>query len=952
MKRGRFFLRAVRQVLLSVILFALFFQLFSVIQIMLEYEYQYTDAMNKLSGIEAQRNRGIAQIENRLSIHLQRRERMLGVLDMLLDDGQPVDLEVVKPLIGLEALAIVDAQNHVVDGDPLDEYSIDCDDLLAQCREQSADSDAGIQLVMGNELSQMMFASELRSGQILIGVPQGEELDAQVDAGLTRLLSLKQYTFGEHGLMVGFKRETGEPVYLPERMPDGCTADMLIDRAKKDGIVWLGSEVYQVITQDSSNDIQFAAMISVGDICAKRFKTTVVYALAFTLCVMLLYWYEGFLREDERRGRLKSRARRSFLGVAYNPDAVRRMARTALCLFAVLAVFCYYLETFTSASGHRINHAQRLGMLEQSMQAQQQEMELEARAYDEDLVRMARMAALALEAEPTLCTPEGMARLADTLQVDSVYVFDREGRTVATNTVFADFELSRQEGDQSFAFWNVVRGYDEVCVQSTEQDDSAWHREMQYVGVARKDAPGMVQLGIVPDEYRKSLSLPLLSVIADMPAQGDGAFYCVVDADGLVQGWPDETYNGGSPQRLGLTETEMRDGYSGYQWLADKQHFLTCRKIGEEYVFTVIPKSSVFGYDAAAAWFSFLGGILIIGLLSLLLLAWRAIFARLSGRNGRRKHGEPQAASGGSFKAGEGFRRKNADEKLEALLRFFAGMAVLAVFMYYRWIDTQQESDSMLEYILSRKWEYSVNVFALTYVLWIVSSVYMISKMLCRAIRWMMGIMSTRTRTIGTLLSNIIEYGAAIGALFYCLPLIGFNPAAIVATASFISFALTFGAQELIKDFLSGMFIIFEDSLRVGDRVNIAGSEGYIEQIGLRMTTMVLEDGNALVIHNSAVNQFIRKLHLATVRVEAENPAAVDKIRRVLLDELHRFRTGIDRMIAEPYLERREEKEGVVLVCAQCRKEDVEAVSFELGSAVRRALVSGGVEGWSIPEEQ
>ena len=114
------------------------------------------------------------------------------------------------------------------------------------------------------------------------------------------------------------------------------------------------------------------------------------------------------------------------------------------------------------------------------------------------------------------------------------------------------------------------------------------------------------------------------------------------------------------------------------------------------------------------------------------------------------------------------------------------------------------------------------------------------------------------------------------------------------------------------------------------------------------MTTLVLEDGNAMMIHNSAVNEFTRRLHLAQVRIELSDPAVVETVRRVLLEELHRFGASLSRVIAEPYLERREEAEGVVLVCAQCRKEDVEVVEYELGGMVRRALLAGGVEGWRI----
>lgn len=955
MTRKKLCIGAVKYLLMCAALFVVFFSLFSSIQVLMEYDYQYTDAVRKLEGLEERQDKSAEKLTARLSIYLERRQNDLALLALLLNESAQAqeNLEAYKSMIGLDVLAVTDAQYRVVAGDPIGEL---CPGYAAELAQNSGDmQDVFVQMLAGEEAGgdeRLLMAYALDDGRLLVGVLRMKALGEEISSEFQSLAELKQYTFGDRGFMIGYEPGSGLPVYVSANLPAGCDVTALIAQAQSGGVAFLGSDTYQVITHDFADGTRYAAFISAWDICAKRAKTTILYALMFTIGTMLLYWYACFLREDEERGVLICQTERSILGIRLHSVTLRRMGRMALMLFVALAVLSYYLETFTSASGHRINNAQRLYMVEQTVAVREEAAQSSAGEYDDDLVSMAKLTAMVLEEEPSLCSPEGVARIADALGVDSVYVFDREGRTVATNTVFTDFVLSDQPDDQSFAFWNVVRGYDEVCVQEARKDDSAWHREIQYVGVARRDAQGMVQLGIVPDEYRKNLSTPLLSVIDEMPALGDGAFYFIVDENGLVQNWPVQDYNGGAPERLGLTQAELQDGYSGNPWLADRQYFLTCRRIDGQYAFVATPKSSVFSYDAGVMQISMLAGALVIALLALLLLIKRAIGRVFFGGRRSRSQKRTRRSSGFVLEAFERFHRKNAGEKLEALLRLFAGLAVVGAFLYYQRMDNQEESNSMLAYVLSRKWDHSLNVFALTYVLWVVSTVYVASFVICRAIRWFTGIMSTRSRTIGVLLGNVIQYGAAFGALFYCLPLIGFNPAAVVATASFISFALTFGAQELIKDFLSGMFIIFEDSLRVGDRVNIDGTEGYVEQIGLRMTTLVLDDGNAEVIHNSAVNKFTRRLHLAKVRIELEDSADVETVRRVLLAELHRFSASVTKLIAEPYLERQEEKEGVVLVYAQCRKEDVETVEFELGYMVRRALEDGGIKGWRMIERQ
>lgn len=82
-------------------------------------------------------------------------------------------------------------------------------------------------------------------------------------------------------------------------------------------------------------------------------------------------------------------------------------------------------------------------------------------------------------------------------------------------------------------------------------------------------------------------------------------------------------------------------------------------------------------------------------------------------------------------------------------------------------------------------------------------------------------------------------------ALSMILQEIGINIGALIAAAGILGIAIGFGAQDLVKDFLSGFFIIKENQYRIGDVVTIAGAEGQVEDISLRMTTLRDLDGTA-----------------------------------------------------------------------------------------------------------
>jgi moderate conductance mechanosensitive channel len=100
--------------------------------------------------------------------------------------------------------------------------------------------------------------------------------------------------------------------------------------------------------------------------------------------------------------------------------------------------------------------------------------------------------------------------------------------------------------------------------------------------------------------------------------------------------------------------------------------------------------------------------------------------------------------------------------------------------------------------------------------------------------------------------------------LFYALlavffPNIGSALAPLFASAGIIGVAIGFGAQSLIKDFLSGIFIISENQYRVGDVIDIEGFSGTVERIGTRSTVLRDVDGNVHYFPNGMVQHVINK---------------------------------------------------------------------------------------------
>lgn len=113
---------------------------------------------------------------------------------------------------------------------------------------------------------------------------------------------------------------------------------------------------------------------------------------------------------------------------------------------------------------------------------------------------------------------------------------------------------------------------------------------------------------------------------------------------------------------------------------------------------------------------------------------------------------------------------------------------------------------------------------------------------------------SKRIDTMSTLTRSIYKYAVYTIAVITILTDI-FNLRSVLAAAGVGGLAIGFGAQSLIKDIISGFFIIFEDQFGVGDIVTIEGMNGTVEDMELRVTRVRNMNGDLYVIPNGEIKK-------------------------------------------------------------------------------------------------
>ena len=126
---------------------------------------------------------------------------------------------------------------------------------------------------------------------------------------------------------------------------------------------------------------------------------------------------------------------------------------------------------------------------------------------------------------------------------------------------------------------------------------------------------------------------------------------------------------------------------------------------------------------------------------------------------------------------------------------------------------------------------------------------------------------SHRGMTMITLASSLIQYTAALVTLCWGLSILGVNVSAIVASVGVLALIVGFGAESLIADVITGVFMLFENQCNVGDIVEVGGFRGTVQKIGIRTTCIVDGGGNVKIINNSEMKNILNRSDKASYAV-------------------------------------------------------------------------------------
>jgi small-conductance mechanosensitive channel len=147
-----------------------------------------------------------------------------------------------------------------------------------------------------------------------------------------------------------------------------------------------------------------------------------------------------------------------------------------------------------------------------------------------------------------------------------------------------------------------------------------------------------------------------------------------------------------------------------------------------------------------------------------------------------------------------------------------------------------------------------------------------------------------RAETMGSLLKSIASIVVFTVFAIMVIAELGYPVGPLIASAGIVGVALGFGAQSLVKDFLSGIFMIFEDQYGVGDVVDLGEASGTVEAVGLRVTRLRDVQGTVWHVRNGEILR-VGNQSQNWARTVLDIPVALDqdlhRVEQVLREVAH-----------------------------------------------------------------
>ena len=753
---------------------------------------------------------------------------------------------------------------------------------LLQIKDASDNVIASAGEAPGEETEPRTYTAEIGNGDTVSIVENSKKLQNNLDANASLRYVLDGIHVGQNGFAFALHTEKKTILYYPDESLIGDNAaDHGIDISTisdgKDMDITIDGTTYFCSVKQIDKGLIICA-VPRSEIDANRTLTIIVSVFVYALFASVIIIYAFFLRKDHRaKVNADENMALQYGGrIEYSKALGRKFMAIIVCGAIATFALTFYAQTLFSLSQQSITNNSRGTELRQTLSENDSTIAEQMSEYNDEYLEKARSAAYIIEhTDSTRLTQDYMKSLKSALDADSLEYFDTKGQIIASDSDLWSFTLSKDENDQSYEFWDVLKGSKSEMIQDPTQNDSGVY--MQYVAEAILDdnhkTVGMIDMGVSSEALGNALiNTDFENVISGIQIGKNGFAFAVNTDDDTFVYFPNESLIGKNVLNYGMNEKQLVGDYNDFITINGNSYYCASGQYGNYMLYIAVPTAYIntTAFPVAAA-----TTIIMLAFMLLLRFVLCLDNDKIEKPDNAAKSvkkvdsqtldvdvGDGRKAQATSILArwthrGLKWQNKSPGQKTAYIFNFILTIAAFIIMIMVLFADKIFADDSLFRYILKGQWQKGINIFSVTFCILAAICIIEITMILRKLIMWLAHSLNARGETICRLIDNFLKFAVIIGLLYYCLGTLGVDTATLVASAGILSLVVGLGANSLISDILAGLFIVFEGEFQVGDIVTIDGFRGTVVEIGVRTVKVKEGSGNIKVFSNRNVSNVL-----------------------------------------------------------------------------------------------
>ncbi|MBR2675522.1 MAG: mechanosensitive ion channel [Solobacterium sp.] len=620
-------------------------------------------------------------------------------------------------------------------------------------------------------------------------------------------------------------------------------------------------------------------------------KTTAVHALL--IIIFFFIWFCS--RNIRKKGRALLNLNNCLrLGKkrCFSLSVMRQLLPLLLSGILAALLFNSYLPLLTNYINHNVRMEKKLDAFVKELELNDEEWDKMESIYKQVLLGRMYMIDMFDDYMGEDFTQEVLMDLAQRMSLSGVTIYNAEGVSTMSTGYYVGYTISENPEDDEYILWNLLRNADTDIMKELPDKSGFYAASRRFF-----KTPGLIYITLPEDNLvamkeQTDINTALLRINTETYAK----MHTYIEEPETFL-WATAASSATRSVANTLPQTVLMNRYCGLQTINGYTYYLNTMT-DDNHVLVSAEQPEVFTAPIRRDMGLIIPEIL---LCSLLILCAACIYPyELSAAEDEQekpsfirmfqRKGEPSPE--------EQQLRMDVRKYCSELLWFLC--ALLVVFYF---ADALFSPHPMADYLFSHQWQREFSIFSVTTILLSVVFLAVGMRILKTIMKNLSAKMDSRAETFGDLIISIVQFILTVVIIIYSLHELGVDTNVILTSAGVVSLIIGYGSQSIVSDLVSGIFLIMEDQVRIGEFIEIEGFMGKVEHIGLRTTRASYENRTKVISNSNMVgfSNLSRESTPAAWTIGLPKKEDVDKVRALIEGNSKRFREVMgDQMAVGP----------------------------------------------------